>query len=1269
MDGLQRELALSHSLLGVLSNWPGDGPAFLFIDALDATRGGRSEAVFRAVIAGALALPGGRWRVVASIRTFDLKLGHQFRELFAGQPPDPAFTDPTFSQVRHVLVPPWSRPELAELLARAPALETAIRVGGPRLLELAQVPFNTKLLADLINNGVEPAAYGEINSQVELLGLYWSRRVVGLGSSADIALQAVVSQMVEQRALRARKLDAARANPEALDGLLAANVLIPLGSEQQFVVFRHHILFDYAASRLYLRLDNLETTLPLLDRGRGLGLMLAPALAFALRGLWVDSDAGHRQFWDAVVGIVGDKRCDPIARSVSARTASELPQLRDDMGGLLAALGPATSRNSAATAFGHIVGALAVRADDRERIAAAPWCALAADVVVDIEHVLYPLRTLVFLMVSRTETDGQGAEVGRASRAVLSYGLDHPETSSQIIAASIDFVADTYVTDIPASRALLRRLLEPDRFAAHADQELPWLARKMAPIGTADPDFVVEVYAAIFGGQIHDTSKTSIGQSSILPLLSSRDQDYDMARFGLKEYFPHFLESRPMRALTALQRAMSGYIAQKHPPPGEAKSWTIAVDGREARLRADESHIWAWNPDETHPDNTIDLLRAFVARLRGAEPAVARAMVEHVIEHNNVAVIWARTFLVAAERPDVVGDLLWPFAIQEPFLQCADTTKDAVDFVATRYPSEPEREREGFERAASVFDFSWSREPEAARNRFLQRVFGRIGLPNLVLAESRAFVETQHAAGGRPSENRRPFMIKSGFVEERDPYWWLTEAGVDTKERKNASLLKKTDQVKDRLKLEPPSNDHFDIGKAITILQRLHRGIASASVDPRVADHANGILGRGAAKVLGRPIEQLRATADAVHQLAPLVVYLVDLTAPPPGADAEAAFERNASWGFSPKIDAATSIMRLMQFDPVYLARFRATVETLLADAEPAVRLQVGDRLTVLWDADREWMWQLADRIVREETNRGVLKFFVNDLLNRLVHHAPEQVETLAFILGGREFPREEAPTQSLLEEIGSITAILWMSHGRERAKRALESWLADPPTHRPELGHAINVSREALILKYREGDERSAAITRRAQEFAAWTVEATASGVERYLASVDPSESEKQRAGIFAQLLNNMSDQFYFASGAFQESQGQIPALATTEAKAAFLQDNYATLRRIADAGTPPTIFHLIELLEFLIPADPERVFDLVAHALLGAGQRHQFQFESLGADRFVGLVGRFLADHRPLFADDGRRDQLVACLDVFMEAGWPAARRLLYRLPELLQ
>ena len=506
LDGLSRELGLSHSVVSVLSNWPGDGPAFLFIDALDATRGGRSEAVFRALIEQVFALPDNRWRVVASIRTFDLRLGHRFRELFAGAAPNQSFLDRAFSDVRHIHVPPWSESELSAFLAQAPEIATAIAAGGQRLRELAQVPFNTRLLADLINSGVEPHAFGRINSQVQLLGLYWNRRVTGLGASAEVALEAVVAEMAQTRALRARKLEVARINSAALDGLLAANVLVPLGHAQQFVAFRHHILFDYAASRLYIRPDNLDATSVLLERNRGLGLMLAPALAFALRGLWIETDVDRQEFWNAVVCFVGDTQCDPIARSVAARTASELPLVPNDVRGLLLALGHASQQQRAVGAFTHVVGALAVRADDKERIAAAPWCELAEGAVPYVGQVLWPLRTLTFLLIERTESDAERQQVGVAARALLAFGLDHPDTQQQLVAAAIDFVAATYASNITASRNLLRRLFQHDHFEAHADQELPWLARKVDPISEVDPDFVVDIYTAIFTGQIDDTS-------------------------------------------------------------------------------------------------------------------------------------------------------------------------------------------------------------------------------------------------------------------------------------------------------------------------------------------------------------------------------------------------------------------------------------------------------------------------------------------------------------------------------------------------------------------------------------------------------------------------------------------------------------------------------------------------------------------------------------------------------------------------------------------
>lgn len=203
LEGLSRALGLDHDLPAVLGGWDGPEPAFLLIDALDASRGGSGEAAFKRLIEFVVEL-GGRWTVVASIRTFDLRLGHNFRALFRGTPPDRALQGDGFGDVRHIQIPAWSEEEFAQLLAWAPRLAQVLEHSTPKLSELAMVPFNTRLLADLVASGAVSQDFSAIDSQIALLDLYWDRRVRRHGAAAEVCLHTVVEEMVASRALRAK---------------------------------------------------------------------------------------------------------------------------------------------------------------------------------------------------------------------------------------------------------------------------------------------------------------------------------------------------------------------------------------------------------------------------------------------------------------------------------------------------------------------------------------------------------------------------------------------------------------------------------------------------------------------------------------------------------------------------------------------------------------------------------------------------------------------------------------------------------------------------------------------------------------------------------------------------------------------------------------------------------------------------------------------------------------------------------------------------------
>jgi hypothetical protein len=736
IEGLNHQLGLSKRILDVLANWPGNEPAFLFIDALDATRGGKSEAIIRWLISEVIKMPGQRWRVIASIRTFDLRMGKQFAALFAGRTPETQFLDKGFQNIRHVHIPLWDAIELQELLSLAPVIDQAIKAGGARLLELAKTPFNTRLLADLVTDGLRPDAFSEVGTQFQLLELYWSHRVDRYGVAASACLSDVVHGMVETRSLQVDRIPIARQHASVLEKLLSESVLIPVVGDRH-IAFRHHILFDYAASKVYLDLVNPQALADVLSGERALGLMLGPALIFALNELWANSAPDRESFWNAILVSIGRSDIDPVSRSIAARVASELPASAEDFTGFVETLrAKGDGAKLAKTALDHIVGSLSVHAEDKLPVAMDAWCPLANALGKEIDGIAWPLRTLLFILTGQAATPEQWSQIGLASRSLLRFSLSSQE---HLVTQAIGFVADSYGSDAGASRQLLASLFAPARFDVHADDDIPWLTQKLRTILGSDPSFVLEIYEKTFARGIADRSTTSIGNSRILRMTSNRQQDFELAYFNLKEFFPKFLDAQPLFATKAYVKSLHGYVLRAHPPERLEPIAVALPRGGQCRLLEDFSYIWASNPDDRHGENALEMMQDFSGWLRDATTEQAIAAAQIICAENEMGLVWARLFMVAKTRTNLFGSMLWPIATSYPFLWASDTRKDAIDFIAAAISGQPEAERLAFEKRALAFEFKDAKDPIFAREYVLKRLFLAIGKHWLQTEEAGVF--------------------------------------------------------------------------------------------------------------------------------------------------------------------------------------------------------------------------------------------------------------------------------------------------------------------------------------------------------------------------------------------------------------------------------------------------------------------------------------------------------------------------------------------------
>ncbi|MBF0141416.1 MAG: hypothetical protein HQL74_14190 [Magnetococcales bacterium] len=159
----------------------------------------------------------------------------------------------------------------------------------------------------------------------------------------------------------------------------------------------------------------------------------------------------------------------------------------------------------------------------------------------------------------------------------------------------------------------------------------------------------------------------------------------------------------------------------------------------------------------------------------------------------------------------------------------------------------------------------------------------------------------------------------------------------------------------------------------------------------------------------------------------------------------------------------------------------------------------------------------------------------------------------------------------------------------------------------------------------------------------------------------LDESEKAKMR-GPFT-ILEKIITQLYITSGASAAANGGEP----NTQRIRLFRELKEVFQLLAENSQGWETTNLLETMEYFIPVEPEVVFDLM-NTTLNAAQKGGYAYNSMGADQMVRMVGRYLADYRPLFqTNPQRREQLLSVLDLFIRAGWPQARRLVYRLTDI--
>jgi hypothetical protein len=733
---IETYLRLQHSWMGLLAEAASGAGATLIIDGLDGLRDTRALRAYQKLFGLAINLG---IRVIASIRSFDLQYSGELPDIFpAGeQPISTEFSNLNLKSVNHIVISELDDEELKQVVNQFPEVQAVLNE-VPQLPTVIRNLFSLDLLCKLIAEGESAAQLSGISTQAELFERYWHKRVDSHERREEIkeALQLLVEQMVEQQTLQVvpdqrwtTQLKNDLFSPELVRKPSPASGRLP---RQELVEFNHHLLFDYAAERLFVRQRSNQLASEL-DRPDTWGLFLRPSLVLFHGYAW---NQGRLDFWDTLLEL--ERSSVPILQKLPGYlVVAEEANCREDLEPLLES---SLENNTDSLYWMQMVQGVIAAAtfSSLPRLFKSAsgdwWIEFARDLIqTGSSPLVYANQRLLFSASNTLETLSTQAKllVNQAGVALLQFHWSQGTLPSPVVKLPIDCVCCTIASDLSASSEIIRKIISYEELLRAGYIQAHPVVRYIQLIWQVDPDLAVEVYDAIFGYVETDRSTTSIGDL-ILPLRSNRKQDYEGSYYLLAKKFPVFLSEQPREATCALIRVIRHFWDQKdrqllifansslmeeayklpieqsgqdtnirqqpankiemNPeyrgrelPPTEIFTW----NEHECRLQPDRSHIW--DEDRNYPDAQTKMLHTwedYLAALPTDNKAEEKwqAISDVVVTENELAAVWRRLLIAASRSPEFYAQRLWTILLNPKVLIDPDTQEVAGDCIKAFAP-------------------------------------------------------------------------------------------------------------------------------------------------------------------------------------------------------------------------------------------------------------------------------------------------------------------------------------------------------------------------------------------------------------------------------------------------------------------------------------------------------------------------------------------------------------------------------------------------------
>lgn len=1226
----------------------------------------------------------GRWNVIVSVRTYDARKSEDLQDLFPPSldnlPSSEYQTEDIYC--RHFFIPKLMDAEVKQAADSIPNLAGFYENGSGDFKELLRIPFNLWLLEKLLSINPNISELSSISSEVQLLGLFWNQRVKSgiQGEDKHALLSNVAGRMVEQRSLSVRKDEVYNIGDNDIwRTLLSEEILSESTTTAQRVIFSHNILFDYAVGILFIE-DEPENAIEFITKDLSRPLFLRPSLNYHFTRLWYDAP---ELFWKSLFYILPSPipnlrlfaRLIPTSVIVNeARTIEQLNPILNLLN---------EERPIASEVILRLLQSLRALQVVRDELWIQFFHRISNHMQPDFAWDLATLTSEILERALKLEKNEIVKITGQTSRNIFKWIWSQREDKKNSWLDNlggrllVPLVSKTFWTDQSESRSLLEKVLELPKEENFPIDYLYRLTAEIEKIWPFDADFVATIYEAVFTHYETSEEKTNMG-TPVLPMTSTRRQDYHMCQYSLIRHFPKFLREASSSAIPALINCLNFFIIGRN-IVGYLKEGIkiedLPVDfyfrGKTAKYMQDGSYIWDAGEYQDEPIKMADDLFDYISKISSSEPQDREldCILDIFRDHVYVAFFWRRLLQTASHAPQIFADRIFDLCIAHPVQTGPETIHELGMFLEAAAPIFTHSQLKQIEDTIIDLpnDRSGSRKRESLEH-LRDRLLARIPLDLLQTDEAKKIRHDMMAANKvPPNEPLAKFTSWSGpYTTEK----WLKDQGADLEKPENQALQKffaSLDAFTSEWQNKIPNET--SINSILPLLKETYGCLkGTVNADKPVLNSTWTKLASCMESISKGCVDP---KTEAFQFCREILLICAEHEIPEPDPEYDSKFD-HPHWSPAPRNEAAQGLpwlaIRLPDGD------IMSAIVKLIKDPVPSVRWLVTREIWRLYTKTPDAFWTLAEYVANNEDNRTIQNALCHSLSHIMAREEMKSVDILRKLIGKLTLAEKES------DLLGSLVSLLvWLVVVRENtwATTTFDKFLKEPINYSKVLKRAAFDSLSYINPKNLETKQDEYNLDK-AIKCLDKAIDAAANGIKK-IQSISDYQSNEEIITKLRNLYGVIDEtvmRIFFAADVRNKTEDQSEKDISDGQRKDFYLKIKPLLAKVINFALDkegglmfaPTAHHFMELLNGVLKYDPQGVLHL-ATGVARSGEPYGYNIDAMAMREVVTLVESILADYRGKVREGESLQDLLDLLDIFAKTGWPDALRLVWRLDEVFR